>query len=149
LSGMCLLAEIPYFAMRVPNPKASRAALSVFSILAGIDVSLGPLGAQAEMVDRALIEAMRQMESQAATEGEDAAEEGTPTEEASGPSPEPSAGPAKPEKLDAADLSRIERLFDEVRKDPTHAVRLKNELDRLGVFKEYEGRFLDLFRRAG
>ena len=45
--------------------------------------------------------------------------------------------------------SQIERLFEEAKKDPGRAMNLKHELDRLGVFKRYEDRFLDLFRRAG
>jgi predicted ATP-grasp superfamily ATP-dependent carboligase len=140
LSGMCFLAEIPFFAMRVPNPKAARAALSVFSVLAGIDVSLDALSAQAAMVDRALIEAMQKMES-------DDAEEPSEPAESRGPAEEVEPEQEKP-ALDAEAKARIEQLFEIVRADPSQAVRLKNELDRLGVFAEYEGRFLDLFRRA-
>ncbi len=40
-------------------------------------------------------------------------------------------------------------LCDEAKKNTTKALALKKELDRLGVFKKYEDRFLDLFRRAG
>ena len=38
------------------------------------------------------------------------------------------------------------RLFEEATKDRSKAFELKQELDRLGVFKEYEDRFLDLFK---
>ena len=51
--------------------------------------------------------------------------------------------------IDPAAIANIERLFDAARRDPNEAVKLKAELDRLGVFKRYEGRFLDLFKRAG
>lgn len=139
LSGMCFLAEIPFFAMRVPNPKAARAALSVFSVLAGIDVSLDALSAQAAVVDRALIEAMEKMESgdeEESSEAPSAAEAAEPEEGAGTPG------------LDAEARARIDQLFELVRQDPSQAIRLKTELDRLGVFAEYEGRFLDLFRRA-
>jgi hypothetical protein len=33
-------------------------------------------------------------------------------------------------------------------KDRSKAFELKQELDRLGVFKEYEDRFLDLFKKS-
>ena len=42
---------------------------------------------------------------------------------------------------------RIEQLFEQVRKDRSRAVELKAELDRWGLFLEYEDRFLDMFRR--
>jgi hypothetical protein len=38
-------------------------------------------------------------------------------------------------------------LFDAARQDRAKAFELKQELDRLGRFAEYEDRFLDLFKR--
>lgn len=43
--------------------------------------------------------------------------------------------------------ARIEELFAAVSRGETHPSELKEELDRWGVFREYEDRFLDLFRR--
>ena len=40
---------------------------------------------------------------------------------------------------------RIELLFDTAMQDISRAADLKNELDRWGLFSEYEDRFLDLF----
>ncbi len=34
-------------------------------------------------------------------------------------------------------------------KDRTKAYELKRELDRLGLYREYEDRFLDLFKKPG
>lgn len=39
-------------------------------------------------------------------------------------------------------------MFESARRDQHKAFHLKEELDRLGVFRQYEDRFLDLFRRA-
>lgn len=150
IPGMCLLAEIPFFAATVPNPKAARAALSVFSVLAGIDVSLDELNKHAAAVDRVLLEAYEKL---AASESVD--EESKP-EESPGEAPEetPDAEAARPPtsdspKLDYAARQHIEQLFAEARADLSKAMALKQELDRRGVFKQYEDRFLDLFRRAG
>lgn len=143
LSGMCLMAEIPFFAMNVPNPKAARAALSVFSLMAGIDIRLEALDEQAAVVDRALAEALEKIESGDADE----AEASGPTPEAAPPGHEPAADESP--GLSDADKGRLEHLFAAARRDPKQAVTLKKELDRLGVFREYEGRFLDLFRKAG
>lgn len=143
LDGLCLLAEIPFFAIRLPNPKASRAALSVFTILSAIDISLDTLDKQSVVVDKALLEAMDRAERM-----HDRDDEPFTSSEPDIPAPQE---PAKPtgSSLSDADKERIEHLFDGAKDDMSQAIRLKNELDRLGVFKQYEGRFLDLFRKAG
>jgi hypothetical protein len=46
------------------------------------------------------------------------------------------------------DVGRIEELFARAAKDRSKAFELKQELDRLGLFKQYEDRFLDLFKKA-
>lgn len=146
LAGVGLLAEIPFFAMRVANPKAARAALSVFSVLAGIDVSLDALSRQAAAFDLAMAEAIERMRRESeVNEPEEVDVDGEGVE------PEPSPAPdAKQSAADeAAAIARIEELFELASRDVTHAVRLKQELDRQGVFGKYEERFLDLFRRAG
>ena len=51
-------------------------------------------------------------------------------------------------KLDKLDRARLEQLFEKARRDRNAALQLKEELDRLGVFDQYEDRFLDLFKRA-
>lgn len=155
MAGMALLAEIPFFAAAVPNPKAAKAALSVFSVLAEVDISLQELSKQATAIDRLLIEAMKKIEQQ--EDGEDdegtpglvelSAEEPSAEPEESGPSPEGEKNPTPP-KLDYPTRRRIEALFHEARTDRSKAVELKEELDRLGIYPQYEDRFLDLFRRA-
>lgn len=49
--------------------------------------------------------------------------------------------------LPRAARTRIETLFVGVKRGDVSPPELKVELDRWGVFKEYEDRFLDLFRR--
>ncbi len=55
--------------------------------------------------------------------------------------PDPAAGVPK------AAIQRIERLFAEVQAGHAEPTALKQELDRWGVFRHYEDRFLGLFRR--
>lgn len=159
MSGVCLLAEIPYFAAAAPNPKAARAALSVFSVLAGIDISLDELSQHGAAVERMLVEAYDRLQAAGAFEDESEDSEDDESEStAEGaadkrPSPDEADASATPRPTprapDAATRERIERLFEDAKKDQSRATPLKQELDRLGVFKEYENRFLDLFRRAG
>jgi len=50
-------------------------------------------------------------------------------------------------KLPVSVKERIEKLFEESRRDISKASELKVELDKWNVYKEYEDRFLDLFRK--
>ena len=78
-----------------------------------------------------LVQMQQAIEQQAPAEEESAVQE--PDEEGLGPD----------------DEQRIEQLFEQAKQDRASAYELKRELDRLGVFKEYEDRFLDLFKKAG
>jgi len=155
--GLSLLAEIPFFAAAVPNPKAARAALSVFSVLANINISLKELNKHAVAVDRALIDALEQMERRKARgasadqdeTGDDDSQRGEAAGDRAGAEPQAAQPASDPRPPAFQKHSRIERLFEEAKKDPARALPLKDELDRLRVFKRYEDRFLDLFRRAG
>ena len=42
---------------------------------------------------------------------------------------------------------RLDAMFSAVKRGELNPSDLKAELDRWGVFREYEDRFLDLFRR--
>lgn len=65
------------------------------------------------------------------------------------PATEETFTPQEPEedRLDTEDERRIEQLFKQARLDRSKAYELKRELDRIGVFREYEDRFLDLFKK--
>ncbi|HXG12974.1 MAG TPA: PAC2 family protein [Gemmataceae bacterium] len=136
LRGACLLGEMPHFFSQLPFPKASLAILEVFATIAGIDLDLTELAEQARAMDKQLGELLAQMEK--AYGAPESAEEEEYTPE-----------PAERERLTPADKRRIEELFKQAAKDRSKAFELKQELDRLGVFKEYEDRFLDLFKKPG
>lgn len=147
IPGLGLLGEIPFFAAQVPNPKAARVVLSVFSVLSGVEVSLAELDRHSASMQRVLIEAYERLRTQAreATGEEPAGEELT---EENGTKPDAAAPPPSVSPLDLATRQEIERRFEEARHDPAKAVELKQLLDRLQVFDRYEDRFLDLFRKA-
>jgi predicted ATP-grasp superfamily ATP-dependent carboligase len=164
LGGVCLLGEIPFFAAQIPNPKAAKAVLEAFGQMSGVTVDLSDMAEHAAKIDQVLIQMLERMQSGQGEEQDEEPEfegpdlgmkrEDDDEEEGPGPKaapPEPEKGPATgPEKsLDLPARERIEKLFDAARKDRAKGVQLKKELDRLGVFKQYENRFLDLFKRAG
>jgi proteasome assembly chaperone (PAC2) family protein len=135
LRGACLLGEMPHIFTQLPFPKASLAILEIFGTITGIELDFGELSEQARAMEEQLGELLSRVEK--------AYLEQRPDEEESF-SPEP-----EEEKVSAADEQRIETLFAQAGKDRSKAFELKRELDRLGIFKEYEDRFLDLFKKAG
>jgi proteasome assembly chaperone (PAC2) family protein len=147
MDGLCLLGQFPTFAAQLPNPKASAAVLRAFSKISGVPVDLAPLDTQAAEMDRHLSQLWKRLKAEAAkVSGE------RPPEEAEHESflPEPEdEEPEKPkDRLTPEQRTRLDRLFEEVGRDRGKAVVLKAELDRLGVFREFEDRFLDLFKRG-
>jgi len=137
IAGACLLGEFPYFASAIPNPKASAAVLRTFAGVSGVEVDLADLERQGEEVARQLGEHLRKLEEVARGQAE-----AGPGELGEDEYPPPE-GELAPE-----DAARIEALFQEAGSDRSKAIRLKAELDSLGVFDRFEDRFLDLFRQA-
>lgn len=153
--GLCLMGEIPFFAPGVPNPKAARAVLETFSTMTGLPIQVDELTEQARAIDQMLTDMHERMQSGGGEQqGEGSQLEPWQLGQQSEPdaedvSSEPTSGDTpEPPTLDKATSDRIEMLFTSARTDKTAARALKAELDRLGVFKQYENRFLDLFRRA-
>jgi proteasome assembly chaperone (PAC2) family protein len=143
LPGLCLLGELPFFAAAMPNPRAAVIVLERFARLANIPLDLTDLIAKAEAVDQQLANLLHHVSKAIAPEE-------TPEDDllsASRAEPEPPQ-PRQPPALDPKIQQHIETLFEQTLQDHSKALELKQELDRLGVFKQYENRFLDLFRKA-
>lgn len=136
MRGACLLGEMPHIFAQLPFPRASLAVLAAFEKLADVTVDLTELSQQAAAVDQQLGELLEKV--QRMQEAEEAGEEERPFQ------PEP----AEEGRLSPEDKRRIEQLFNQAREDRSKAYELKRELDRLEVFKDYEDRFLDLFKTA-
>lgn len=152
LPGACLLGELPYFAAGVPNPKASKAVLEVFCTMAGVEIDFAEIEKQAEAVERGLLELLEKMQEAARQQGENVEESFGPPEATGEAEDEQDARAANNRRaeprLDPATRARIEKLFDAARQDRSKAVQLKQELDRIGVFRHFEDRFLDLFTKG-
>jgi proteasome assembly chaperone (PAC2) family protein len=143
LRGACLLGEMPQVFAQLPFPKASLAVLEVFAAASGAVVDLKELRGQSAAVEVRLAELLARVEE---ASGETLGEEQAAEDEFEPERPEPSH--VEP-TISTADKSRIESLFLEAASDRAKAFELKGELDRLGVFSDYEDRFLDLFKRTG
>lgn len=143
MGAFCLLGEMPFFAVSVPNPKASHRVLEIFTGLASINVDFSELAAQSKAVERRLVELLERMNlTIEASTGAEGQEELTVI-----PDFLPEELQEQPD-LSARDRKRIETLFDAAIIDRSKALELKHELDRLGVFHQFEDRFLDLFKQG-
>jgi len=167
LRGSCFLGEMPQVFAQVPFPKASLAILEAFTLLTGVDLDLDELAEQARAVEDQLGELLARVENQYGDQSEDSGEEdddddddddevtdfavgeneneveSAPEQEGIGYRYE---GPDEP--VPPSSVQRIEELFARAGHDRKKAFELKRELDRLGLFKRYEDRFLDLFKHT-
>ncbi len=143
MEGICLLGELPYVGFMVPNPRASLAILQLFSRHLGYQLDLRELSAHADAVDKGLLGLIKQMRRKAGNDDDDELPDTTEID-------------LLPAALDDADddddndaqRAHIEAMFQAAAEDRDEAIALKEELDRLGLFPEYEDRFLDLFKSS-
>jgi proteasome assembly chaperone (PAC2) family protein len=138
MRGTCLLGELPHIFAQFPYPKAALAVLEVFATISGVEIDLTELQEQAREMKEKLSELLVQMQQAFESQAPSEEDEETARNE-----------PPVDEGLPAADRRRIDALFDRARQDRKAAYELKRELDRLGVYPEYEDRFLDLFKKTG
>ena len=134
MRGACLMGEMPHVLAQLPSPKASLAILEAFGSMADLHVDYAELAEQVRNMDQKLGEFLEQM--QKSIESDTPAEESSIADESvedEGPGPD--------------GRRRIEQLFAQAKEDRATAYELKRELDKLGVFREYENRFLDLFKK--
>jgi hypothetical protein len=155
LHGSCFLGEMPSIFHQFPYPKASLNVLRIFCQAVGLTLDTAELEEQAKTMDEQLSKWLRRLErSMQQREGEVGTEE-TGLDEDVNPSEETEegfdigsvSGAGDSNLLSNQDQERIELLFDAASTDRSKAYELKRELDRLQVFKQYENRFLDLFRQ--
>jgi proteasome assembly chaperone (PAC2) family protein len=136
IPGTCLLGEMPHIFNQLPFPKASLAILRLFTSITEIDIDFAELEEQSQVMEERLGELLSDVEKKFG-------------QQFSLQDDEPSLEPPAEDKVDPAKLKRIEELFSKAQKDRSKSFELKQELDRQGVFKEYEDRFLDLFKKSG
>jgi len=137
MRGGCLLGEMPHLFPQLPFPKASLAVLNGFSAMKGLDLDFSELEGEAREMEERLEDILQRVEG-SMQNPQEAADYGFSEED---DEPEEEEG-----KLTAAERQRLEELFQAAESDRAQAYQLKQELDRLKVFSDYEDRFLDLFK---
>jgi proteasome assembly chaperone (PAC2) family protein len=139
MKGIGLLGEMPIFAAQVPYPKASKVVLEAFATIARMDVNFDELDEQGRVMEQKLIQWLSRMEETQRQRAE--------TTEGGFELPEHAQVDDDVGDLGDKDLERIDVLFALAKANRSKAFELKQLLDRLGVFDDYEDRFLDLFTK--
>jgi hypothetical protein len=128
---------LPAFASNIPYPKASHAVLEAFASLSGRPLQLDELREYGRIIEEQLTVGLEKIQEVIQNQDQVDAESGAAAPDDAAPTPKPGE----------EERRRIEALFAAAWRDRSKAFELKRELDRLGVFEDYENRFLDLFRK--
>lgn len=139
LKGFCLLGEIPLYTIQIENPKASASVVSALGRILDISIDPSSLTQQSRNMEQEISKLLDYLKP-ASSSGQ-------------GPINEDEVEKIKKAlsqltKLPASVKEKIEQLFVAAQNDLTKAGELKVELDKWNVYKEYEDRFLDLFRKS-
>jgi predicted ATP-grasp superfamily ATP-dependent carboligase len=134
--GFCLLGEIPLYTIQIENPKASYAVLEALTRLLKIQMDFNNLINEAHGMEGEINKLLDYLKL------------GAPP----GPIGEEDIERIKKSltqltKLPLSVKENIERLFTQAKANISKAKELKAELDKWSVYKEYEDRFLDLFKK--
>lgn len=138
IPGICLLGEIPFYTIQIENPFASLAVLEMLSKIINLKIDLKGLEDQAGLINHEIekfINFLKDPDAQEEPIGIDEIEKIKDALDAY-------------TKIPDSVKNKIESLFNEAKEDITHAGELKKELDRWNIYKEYEDRFLDLFKKS-
>ncbi|MCK9603723.1 MAG: PAC2 family protein [Candidatus Omnitrophica bacterium] len=138
LMGLCLLGEIPLYTIQIENPKASQAVLEALSRIFGLKIDFSGLVDQGHIMEGEINKLLDYLKlgPQAATPiGEEEIEK-------------IKKSLSQLTRLPVSVKEKIEKLFEAASADIAKANELKSELDRWSAYKEYEDRFLDLFKKS-
>ncbi len=146
ISGACLLAELPFYAIQLEYIPSCLVTLEVLVKMLNLKINMKEMELSA--VDckkqiQSLIEHIR--ESMLVEDPEEQQGELEPEEEDLSKKLEKELGISS--EIPVEVRNRIDKLFDTAKKDTTKALELKALLDKWELFKYYEDRFLDLFKK--
>jgi len=139
LKGFCLLGEIPLYTIQIENPKASYAVLKALSGILDLKVDLSGLINQAKNMEEEIGKLLDYLKMGNQVAGPISEEDIERIENSL----------SQLTKLPLSVKTKIEGLFSLARSDISKAAELKAELDKWNAYKEYEDRFLDLFKKRG
>ena len=137
IKGICFLAEIPFYTVQIENPRANISLLKVMDRYLNLELNLTSLLDRAQFIESEIDKLMSYLK------GDVHNPPPLRYEDIERIKKDLSAYTKLPQSI----REKIEVLFKEAHKDITKARQLKEELDHWNVYKDYEDRFLDLFKK--
>jgi predicted ATP-grasp superfamily ATP-dependent carboligase len=143
IDAVCLLATIPAYAAGLTYPKAALEIVKKFAEISDADINVEELQQEVENADPMFADVEERLKDffSSGLDGPDI-DTGSEVEKLS-------TDDVKVEKnkedVPKIVMDRIERMFNSAVNDKSKAQALKSELDKWGLYKLYEDRFLDLF----
>ncbi|MFC1709591.1 PAC2 family protein [Candidatus Omnitrophota bacterium] len=137
IPGLCLLGEIPFYTIQIENPLSSFAVLDVLAKIINIKIDCRELKDHANLINQEIekfIDFLKNPESHHKPIGSEEIEKIKESLNAY-------------TRIPGSVKKKIEKLFEDAKYDISQANELKRELDHWNIYKEYEDRFLDLFRK--
>lgn len=139
IKGACLLGEIPFYTVQIENPKATKSILDAVDKYLKLNLNLSSMVSRSKFIEEEIDKLITYLKGEVPLSGH-------------APLSEEDINKIKNDlaaytKLPQSACKNIENLFKEAEKDIALANKLKSELDHWNVYKEYEDRFLDLFKK--
>jgi len=135
--GFCLLGEIPLYTIQIENPKGSLAVLSALAKIMNIQIDFTNLVEQSRIMVGEINKLLDYLKLGVSGPGPIQEEEIEKIKKTL----------SQLTKLPVSIKEKIDKLFEQTKSDISKANELKIELDKWNVYKEYEDRFLDLFKK--
>jgi len=136
--GFCLLGEIPLYTIQIENPKASYVVLGALRKILNIPIDFTNILEQAHIMEEEINKLLDYLKLGPQGLGPIGEEEIERIKKSL----------SQLTKLPVSVKEKIEKLFVQAKDDISKANGLKVELDRWNAYKEYEDRFLDLFKKS-
>ncbi len=141
IKGACILAEIPFYTVQIENPKATGIILGIISKYLKLNLDISSIVKRCKFIEEEIDKLITYLK------GDTSLSMPTPLNDEDIDKIKKDL--AAYTKLPRSARNKIEGLFKEAKQDITIANKLKSELDQWNVYKEYEDKFLDLFRKKG
>jgi len=139
IKGACFLGEIPFYTIQIENPKSTLAVLEVLANYLKLSFDFKPLEERTVFLEEEINKLISYLK------GDTSAHEPLPLSEADVQKIKKDLESFT--KLPHSARGKIEELFREASRNLSFASELKKTLDEWGVYKDYEDRFLDLFKK--
>jgi predicted ATP-grasp superfamily ATP-dependent carboligase len=137
IEGICLLVEIPLYTVNIANPKASIALVEASSKIFNIKFDMAELLRESKVIEAEINKIVDYLKVSIQPE---------PIDEEEIENLSNSLG--EKTRLPDSIKNSIEKFFLIAKKDIAKAEDLKRLLDKWDIYKDYEDRFLDLFKRT-